>query len=296
MKTITIRTLTITFFCVFTFFVLESKAQQITITNADIESTSFFAQDSGNGNKWSIDGFYVNEVVTGIFDQPNSGLDSGSGVDGSQAFKLEIQNSTGASADVSLMQDKVDISTTGNGTYKFSFYTKSATEPSQRPFWVTVTAFDSSNTNVSNDVLTKVDNGGTVVKNGMSTGYIEQSVTVNIAANSGGGADAETLKLNIQSAKENNTYYFDNFKLEFTGATASVNLNTIEEARVFPSPFVNELNVAMLEGVAFSIFNTQGAQVFSATKNHLDIINTSNLVSGIYVLKTENGQQLKLIK
>lgn len=274
--------------------------QNIPLMNQDIEATTAMATDPSNGDKWSIEGFFVNEDSPNIFDAANSGLAPGMGRNNSQAFKLGIINSTGKAPNVAFSKRNISISNYGIGTYKFTFYAKSTTIPAARPFWCVVTAYDEDDTNLTNvaGVVEKIDNGGTIVWAGMDIAYTEQSISVKIGENlTNGGKNAVKLQLSIQSAKFNNTYYLDDFSLTFTAEpTTGIEEFDTENYKVFPSPFNDELNVSALKGVGFDIFNTTGVLVYSAKKEHTNVVNTSTFTPGVYMLKTTNGKSIQLTK
>lgn len=184
--------------------------RQVSINNWNIEDTTSMYQDTTNSDKWTIKGFYIHENTTDVFQSSESGLDPEAGVGSSQAFKVVIANSIASTSSAVLNTHIIDISEFGDGPYKFSFQAKSLSAPPGSPFWVLVRAYNADSADVSSVSITKIDNGGTINYSGMESGYKEQSVSAVLS-----GDTAKYLSITIQSAKYNNSYWFDNFTLEY---------------------------------------------------------------------------------
>lgn len=182
----------------------------IPINNGDIEDTTPMFQNKHNGKKWSITGAWFNEnAKPSKFDAANSGLVPKEGRNGSQAIKSNIINTSGSTSHVTFSFGDNDISQYGPGTYKFTFYAKSIKANSAKPFWLVCSTIDDNKKDISNETVTKVDNGGTVNWKGLENGYLEQSVTVKISENT----SVKYLRLQIQHARIDNIYWFDDFTL-----------------------------------------------------------------------------------
>lgn len=66
---------------------------------------------------------------------------------------------------------------------------------------------------------------------------------------------------------------------------------------VYPNPFISELKVSGVNGTV-QIFNTLGQLVVSTSVSENEIINTSNLAKGIYIVKaySSEGKEVKTIR
>lgn len=182
----------------------------IPVKNGDMEDTTPMYQNKRNGKKWSIEGGWFNEnSKPGKLDAANSGLAPGEGRNGTQAIKSKVISATGSTAHVALSFGDNDISDYGPGTYKFSFYVKSLDADKTRPLWIMCSAISENKKDISSEVLTQIDKGGTVAWKGLEKGYLEQSVTVKISKD----APVKYLRLQVQHARYSNTYWFDDFTL-----------------------------------------------------------------------------------
>lgn len=263
----------------------------ITINNGDVENTTAMFQDIDNENRWTIEGMWFAENNGSFFDATNSGLAAGEGRNSSQAIKSTVVNASDVSAGVVLLVGDVDISANGPGTYTFRFYAKSSAAPSGRPFWIVCNAFDLNGVDVTNATLEKVDNGGTVTFSGLEAGYIEQSVTVNIAENASGN-DAQYLRLQIQHGKFNNSYWFDDFTLTGPqGTSTSINNKPVELGiDVYPNP-AKTLTYIKSEKIInrISLYALSGELIMNkrvgANEYTLDV---SSFSKGLYILKVAN--------
>lgn len=187
--------------------------ENIPVTNGNIEDTTPLFQSKKLWKKWAISGMFFNENADPTkFEPSNSGLAPGEGRDGSQALKSKVKDAEGKTADVTLVVGDIDISNYGPGTYKFTFYVKTADAFSARPFWLVCSALDEKKNDVSKQTLTHVDNGGTVAWRDLNNGYQEQSITLKLTKNPE-GKDAQFLRLQIQHGRFDNTYWFDDFSL-----------------------------------------------------------------------------------
>ncbi|WP_139957418.1 T9SS type A sorting domain-containing protein [Flavicella sediminum] len=71
---------------------------------------------------------------------------------------------------------------------------------------------------------------------------------------------------------------------------ASVGKNTLEEVAIYPNPVADQLQIEAPLGSEISITNLAGVTVKSVTDSaNKNVINTSNLASGIYIAKVTNG-------
>ena len=202
-------TLILTFFI--TIFI--SAQTDIPVTNGSLEDIKPIFQNKKLGNKWALEGFWFNENSdSSKFDGTNSGLAPGEGRDSSQALKSTIVNSSGKSAEVTLISGPHDISSYGPGTYTYTFYAKAAEALIKRPFWIVVSALYENKKTVGTPVVNTIDNGGTVSWKGLEDSFLEQSIKVKIADNAE-GKNVKYLRLHIQHAGASNTYWFDDFKL-----------------------------------------------------------------------------------
>ncbi|MFH4967721.1 hypothetical protein V8G61_05895 [Gaetbulibacter sp. M240] len=185
----------------------------IPITNGDLEDQTALFKSKKFWKKWAVEGMFFNEnAEPSKFDVSNSGLAPGEGIDNSQALKSKVNDAEGKTADVTLAVGDTDISNYGPGTYKFTFYVKTADAFSARPFWIVCSAIDEKKNDVSKQTLTHVDNGGTVAWKDLNNGYQEQSITIKLTKNPE-GKDAQFLRLQIQHGRFDNTYFFDDFSL-----------------------------------------------------------------------------------
>jgi beta-glucanase (GH16 family) len=75
-------------------------------------------------------------------------------------------------------------------------------------------------------------------------------------------------------------------------AIETIKTNNIE---VYPTHFTNELNIKSTSPTVVSLFNGQGKLILNKMIVDTELINTSSLSNGIYLLKTEEGT-FKLIK
>ena len=82
-------------------------------------------------------------------------------------------------------------------------------------------------------------------------------------------------------------------------AIAQISANT-NELTVYPNPFTNELNISGLRG-SIEIYNSLGQLLIQETVLDYEIVNTTRLAKGIYVMKvfnedTKHSNSFKLIK
>ncbi|PWD99480.1 T9SS type A sorting domain-containing protein [Marinilabilia rubra] len=263
----------------------------IPVNNGDVENTTAMFQDASNEDKWSIEGMWFNENAVNVFDVTNSGLAPGEGRNSSQALKSVIHNATGGSADVSLSVGDIDISSHGPGTYTFTFYAKSLTAPTQRPFWIVCNTYDKDNADVTNATVTRIDNGGTVTFNGLEAGYLKQSVTVEISENSGGN-DAMYLRLQVQHGKEDNTYWFDDFTLSGPeGTSTAINNKELElGVNVFPNPARTKTTISSETAISnVSLYSLSGEMIINeSVKSNEYQLDLSSYPKGLYLLSVTN--------
>ena len=259
----------------------------IPVNNGDIENTTPIFQDANNENKWSIEGMWFNENAVNVFDAANSGLAPGEGMNGSQALKSVIHNTTGASAAVTLSIGDVDISSNGPGTYMFTFYSKTLNAPTSRPFWIVCNTFDKNGVNVTGTTLTAIDNGGTVNFSGMQNSYLKQTVSVEISGNT-----AKYLRLQVQHGKENNTYWFDDISLvgpegsptAITRKPAATSLN------VSPNPASTQSVIKSQTPISkISLYSLSGKLIMSQQVDSNEYtLDVSSFTKGLYILKVTN--------
>ena len=246
---------------------------QVNINNWNIEDSTSMYQDTTNYDKWTIKGFYIHENTADVFQPSESGLDPGAGAGSSQAFKVTTANSISATSSAVVYTHYIDISDFGDGPYKFSFQAKSHSAPPGSPFWVLVKAFDTNKSNVTTGNITKIDNGGTINYSGMESGYKEQSVSVVLS-----GDTAKYLCLVIQSGKYNNTYWFDNFTLEY-GTPEPVPVTGVS---VLPASL--SLNVGSTEVLTKSVAPLEAIDktvTWSSSNESVATVNASGGVSGV---------------
>ena len=205
---------------IFCFFLAQAQ-QNIPIPNGNIEDATAMTQTTVGSYSpppvvsgiWSITSFKVKENKENYFDVVNSGLASGAGVGGTQAFKLTT-TAAGTPAGATLLSNPIDISAYGLGTYKFKFYAKSLNSVATNAFWIQV-----RNGNDNAVGITSVDNGGTQINLNLNTDFREQSVSVTVT-----DLAVTQLILQVQSGKFANSYWFDNFSLTFTPSALPVRL------------------------------------------------------------------------
>ncbi|MCK4919796.1 MAG: Ig-like domain-containing protein [Bacteroidales bacterium] len=260
---------------------------QVNINNWDIEDTTSMYQDTTNSDKWTIKGFYIHENTTNVFQASESGLDPEAGVGSSQAFKVTIANSISSTSSAVVKTHIIDISDFGDGPYKFSFQTKSQSAPPGKPFWVIVKAYNADSSDVSSVSITKIDNGGTINYSGMESGYKEQSISVVLS-----GDTAKYLNLTIQSAKYNNTYWFDNFTLGY-GAPESVPVTGVSVL-----PTILSLNIGSTEVLTKTVAPLEAVDktvTWSSSNESVATVNASGAVTAVSLgsatitLTTNNG-------
>ena len=91
--------------------------------------------------------------------------------------------------------------------------------------------------------------------------------------------------------------YFDNIYL-YRAATADVNKNNLLNVSISPSPTKDDLKISaqkIIENI--TIYNVLGKSVFNRSiHNKEDIINVSNLQTGIYILKYTMNNALGTLK
>ena len=186
-----------------------AKAQtNIPVLNGDIENSTAMAQNTSNDKRWGISGFKINDNAPDVFQPSASGLAAGEGVNGTQALKITVANTTGASSSSSLVVNAIDISKSGKGTYTLKFYVKSKNQPKGRPFWIDPIALNSDG-KATKEGIEIIDNGGSQLE-GMDNDFIAQSVTIKVNNDA-----VKELRFQIQHGKFDNTYWFDNFTLSY---------------------------------------------------------------------------------
>lgn len=188
----------------------DNEGRQIFGNNWDVEDITPMYEE--NGIKKIVGFEFKENVIPTVFDAANSGLAPGEGVDGSQALKSTISGSTGASAGTTLWTDYIEIDSTQSGEYVFSFWAKSLISPSSKPFWILAKTYDADTNEITAQTLEKVDNGGTSSYQDMASGYTIHSCT-NIIETGSGENNVKYMRFQIQHAKYDNTYWFDEFSL-----------------------------------------------------------------------------------
>ncbi len=79
-------------------------------------------------------------------------------------------------------------------------------------------------------------------------------------------------------------------------ATASVDEQSFKDVKIFPNPTTGKINITGLEkATTFSIYNAIGQEV-KRFKNVNATLNISELNTGIYILKSNNGFLRKIVK
>lgn len=269
-----------------------AETQDVSINNGDVENTTAMFQDANNEDRWSIEGMWFSENNGSFFDATNSGLVLGEGRNSSQAIKSSVINANNISAGVVLSIGDVDISANGSGGYTFKFYAKSLTAPTARPFWIVCNALDQNGVDVTSATLTKIDNGGTVTWNGLQNGYLEQSVTVNIAKNTSGN-DAMYLRLQIQHGKFNNSYLFDDFTLTGPKSTStSIHNNKPADVNVnvYPNPASTKSIIKSETAISnVSLYSLSGKLVMNKqVESNEYTLDVSSFTKGLYILSVTN--------
>ncbi|APZ45490.1 hypothetical protein BW723_03890 [Polaribacter reichenbachii] len=78
--------------------------------------------------------------------------------------------------------------------------------------------------------------------------------------------------------------------------TASIDEEFLKDVKLFPNPTTGKINISGLEtATAFSVYNAIGQEV-KRFKNVNSTIDISELNSGIYILKSNNGLLRKIVK
>jgi len=260
----------------------------IPLVNGDIESNT--PMTSEDNKTYTIDGMYIFEnTASDIFDEANSGLAPGEGIDGSQALKSTIHNAAGATANVVLATDMVDISSHGLGNYTYKIFIKSQTLPATRPIWMVYFAFDEDLTSVP-ATIEKIDNGGTITWQDLPNGFTEASVSINLI-NNPSGKDAKFLRLAVQHAREDNTFWFDNITLTGPAPLSLKELKSIGVS-MYPNP-ARDSSILKSESVINSVelYSLTGKLIFNksidAREYNLDV---SSYSKGMYLLSVTNDK------
>jgi len=81
----------------------------------------------------------------------------------------------------------------------------------------------------------------------------------------------------------------------YQATNTAVSVPTDSHIRVFPTKFSNEIHVSTDNPTEMKLYNSQGKQILQKIISDTEIIDTSNIPGGIYLLKT-NDYSTKLIK
>jgi hypothetical protein len=123
-------------------------------------------------------------------------------------------------------------------------------------------------------------------QNGLINGETNQSFAPAIE-----GDYYAVVTLNGCSSNASNT-----INVVFTGIESAENNRII---KVYPNPVSDELIVEIAgnkETMGYKIYNSMGQVVFKGNVQEKTIINTSNLLTGVYLMKLENGKTFELKK
>lgn len=286
---------TITLFLAIIAFTISYAQTNVPVTNGDFESTT--TMSTTDNKTYTIDGFRILENTTDdIFDETNSGLVSGEGVNGSQALKSKIHNSTGTSFHAVLFTDKIDISNYNPGDYKLSLYIKSEILPTAYPIWMVVIAFDEDGVNVTNNTLVKKNGGGTLNWQQLNTDFQEAYSEFTIVDNPS-GKNAKTIELRMQHGRENNTYWFDNLSLT---TTATLSTKSFEQIGVsmFPNPASSSTTIKSVAGLKNITLHSLSGQLLLDEKINTNQynLNVSSFAKGVYVLGVTNEKGKSVTK
>lgn len=269
----------------------------VPLTNANVESTNPMAS---NGQIHSIDGMFVQEAVDGSFDEANSGLATGEGVGGSQAFKIVTQNNGSTlSWHTQFAVNQTDISGYGNADFSFSFQIKSASAPTTYPIWIVVRAFDEDQVNVSANTLVNYANGGKISASvgdptnsylTMNTGYQTAWITFSIAQNNS-GKNAKFIDVRVQMAKEVNTYYIDNLSLQSSAPLSTKSFEAIN-VKMYPNPTNSSTFIKSDSSIEnITIYSLSGKLIMNENLNSNEYrLNTSSFAKGVYFLGITNSK------
>ncbi|NVO10072.1 MAG: T9SS type A sorting domain-containing protein, partial [Bacteroidales bacterium] len=204
--------------------------------------------------------------------------------------------------------DNVSLTATANTGYTFVNWTENGNSISTNPSLPTFSA-TANRTLVANFTLNSYPitasvipvNSGTIT--GAGTYNHGDNVSLTATANTGytfvnwtenGNSISTNPSLPTFSATANRTLVA-NFRL-----TTSINdFENISNISVYPNPVSNEL-IIRIEGnttkLKFEIFNSIGQSVFKGEFIESTVIQTRNFVSGIYLIKFENGKTFEFKK
>lgn len=269
----------------------------VPLTNADVESSTAMTT---NGQIHAIDGMYVQEAVEGAFDEASSGLASGEGVGGSQAFKVVTENNGSTlSWHTQFVVDQTDISGYGNADFQISFQIKSASAPSSYPIWIVVRAFDEDGANVSANTITNYSAGGKITAavgdptntfSDMATAYQTAWNTFSIVSNTS-GKNAKVVDIRVQMAKEVNTYYIDNLSLQ---SSAPLSVKSFEQIGVsmYPNPASTSTIIKSTAGLKnITLHSLTGKSILNKKINTNEYaLDVSSFAKGIYLLGITNSK------
>lgn len=189
----------------------------IPVVNGNMEAMNPIVWD---GSKFLLEGAYIggSKVASLVASAVYATQQAHSGNQSLEILLSGVDPNNPKTGDVALFLGPIDISAYGYGTYTFTFFVKTSTQPTQsKPFWIVANPKDASGQAINRDnVLTVMDNGGTQNTSGIASGFVKQSLSFVIQKNSAGGNDAKQLVLSVQMAKEDNTYWLDNFRLTYT--------------------------------------------------------------------------------
>lgn len=154
---------------------------------------------------------------------------------------------------------------------------------------VTLTATATNSSAISGYTWTSGSVTGTTNPLALAVGTVVGTKTISIIVSSANGCtNTSTFSQSVAVCSTT------------TNTTSTVGVpsyNAGEEMSIFPNPFVNEINITVLDG-SVNIYNALGQVVITTKVHSSEIINTANLAKGVYFVKAfnENGELVKTVK
>ena len=159
-----------------------------------------------------------------------------------------------------------------------------------------VVAFDEDGTNVTSQTLTKNNGGGTVSWQDLAAGFQEAYSDFSISDNAS-GKNAKYVELRLQHARENNTFWFDDFSL-----SSSVPLSTKSFEQIgismFPNPASLSTTIKSAAGLKNITLHSLSGQLLLDEKistNQYNL-NVSAFAKGVYFLGVTNEKGKSVTK
>lgn len=302
------------------FSLIAAQAQTpITVVNADMEDLTPMAKNSSD--KWAIKGFYLTDVVGTLagsyIDNANSGLVTGLGVDGTQAFKITITQPDATSNTynvVNFTTDPIDISNREFGKYTYKIYLKVSDMLSKnRPFGFTCIATDEDGADVT--AFTAIPNStDRAALNGFSafniisgtTDYLPLSHVVDVKANTNTDPNLGSLKnakyLSFQYALGKSmaatslitSYFIDNNSL-IGPAEKTQGLNSVNggfNVQIYPNPTKDVAQINCADGIdEVSLYSVTGLLINKVKVGGISYkLDISTLANGVYSISVKNNK------